>query len=412
MWQKLGVTLLRFRLPLLVALFAFTGLMAYYASKVKISYEFVRAIPTDNPKYQAFLAFQQQFGEDGNLMTVGFESDKLFTPEQFNQLIGFQQELKSINGVEDVLSPNATVTLRKNDSTEKLMAVPIFPKHIGTAAEMDSCRNVFLGLPFYRGLMYNPDTHAWLVGVRINKDIMNTKARETVVEDITSKANAFGKAIGQEIHLSGLPLIRTDLAVRVEKEMRWILVASLLLSAAILLLFFRSISSTIMSLVVVAIGVIWSLGTMYLCGFEITLLNALIPSLVVVIGIPNCIYFLNKYHTSYITKGNKHDALVNMVARMGIVTLFCNITAAIGFGVFAFTRSSVLKEFGIVAGITLFIGGSLQVFGFAPGAALLVALLLSLATAGALWVQLERLMLQVENGTFSAVDFDNFDQFF
>ena len=67
---------------------------------------------------------------------------------------------------------------------------------------------------------------------------------------------------------------------------------------------------------------------------------------------------------------------------------------------------------GIIIGITLFIGGSLQVFGFAAGAALLVALLLSLATAGALWVQLERLMLQVENGTFSAVDFDNFDQFF
>jgi len=71
-----------------------------------------------------------------------------------------------------------------------------------------------------------------------------------------------------------------------------------------------------------------------------------------------------------------------------------------------------LSYTGIVLGITLFIGGSLQVFGFAAGAAYLVALLLSLATAGALWVQLERLMLQVENGTFSAVDFDNFDQFF
>ena len=67
---------------------------------------------------------------------------------------------------------------------------------------------------------------------------------------------------------------------------------------------------------------------------------------------------------------------------------------------------------GIVVGITLFIGGSLQIFGFASGAALLVAFVLSMATAGALWVQLERLMTQVENGTFSAVDFDNFDEFF
>ena len=67
---------------------------------------------------------------------------------------------------------------------------------------------------------------------------------------------------------------------------------------------------------------------------------------------------------------------------------------------------------GIIVGITLFIGGSLQIFGFASGAALLVAFVLSMATAGALWVQLERLMTQVENGTFSAVDFDNFDEFF
>jgi hypothetical protein len=67
---------------------------------------------------------------------------------------------------------------------------------------------------------------------------------------------------------------------------------------------------------------------------------------------------------------------------------------------------------GIVVGITLFIGGSLQIFGFSSGAALLVAFVLSMATAGALWVQLERLMTQVENGTFSAVDFDNFDEFF
>ena len=71
-----------------------------------------------------------------------------------------------------------------------------------------------------------------------------------------------------------------------------------------------------------------------------------------------------------------------------------------------------LPYFGVVIGITLFIGGSLQVFGFSAGVALLVSFVLSIATAGALWVQLERLMGQVEDGTFSAVDFDNFDQFF
>ena len=74
--------------------------------------------------------------------------------------------------------------------------------------------------------------------------------------------------------------------------------------------------------------------------------------------------------------------------------------------------SVTLPYIGVVIGITLFIGGSLQVFGFSAGVALLVSFVLSIATAGALWVRLERLMTQVQDGTFKAVDFDNFDQFF
>lgn len=76
------------------------------------------------------------------------------------------------------------------------------------------------------------------------------------------------------------------------------------------------------------------------------------------------------------------------------------------------TAEIILSFTGILIGITLFIGCCLQIFGFAAGAALLVALLLSLLTGGALFAQLERLMLQVESGNFKAVDFDNFDEFF
>jgi predicted RND superfamily exporter protein len=103
----------------------------------------------------------------------------------------------------------------------------------------------------------------------------------------------------------------------------------------------------------VAIGVIWSVATIVLCGYKITLLTGLIPPLIVVIGIPNCVYFLNKYHTEYALHGNKSKALVRMVQKMGIVTLFTNLTAAIGFGVFYFTNSAILKHFGVVAGVNI-----------------------------------------------------------
>ena len=174
--------------------------------------------------------------------------------------------------------------------------------------------------------------------------------------------NEFEKATSIEIHASGLPLIRTILADRIKKEMKLFLLASLGLSVLILLLFFRSVSTTLLSLAVVIIGVIWTIGTTYLCGYQITLLTALIPSLVVVIGIPNCIYFINKYHTSYLKDeanlnltDRKNKALIAMVSKMGVVTLFCNLTAAIGFAVFAFTKSEILQEFGVVAGISIMV---------------------------------------------------------
>jgi uncharacterized protein len=353
MWKNLGEWILRNRLWLLISLAIFTLVMGWFASKVELSYDFAKAIPVDNPKYKQYLSFKEKFGEDGNLLTIGFIKEDLFTEPFFNKFLEFHQNLKETQGVEEVISVASAVTLMKDDSTEKLQPVQIFPGKVRSQQELDSLRSAFLNLPFYRGLMYNPKTNAWVLGVRIKKEILNSKQRDKIVPLISEKAYAFSRANNIEVHLSGLPMIRSNIAVRIANEMKFFLLASLLLSTVILFLFFRSLSTTLLSLLVVIIGVIFSLAIIVLFGYKITLLNALIPPLVVVIGIPNCIYFLNKYHTSFLAKEHKHEALVEMVSRMGIVTLFCNITAAIGFAVFALTKSAILKEFGAVAGICI-----------------------------------------------------------
>lgn len=353
MWQALGKAVLKFRIPLIIALALLTVFMGYHASKVQMSYDFSRAIPTDHPKYKAYLEFKKTFGEDGSLLTIGFTSANFFEVNQFNALTGFQERLKKINGVEDIISVNGAVTLKKNDSTSKLDAIRIFPTSIKSQQALDSLKDIFYSLPFYRGLLYNPDTKAYLLGLRINSAILGSKARETTIGEIEKEAAAFAETSQLDLHLSGLPLIRTNVALRIAEEMQWFLLGSLLLSALILFIFFRSLSTTLLSLAVVLIGVVYSLATIHMLGFRITLLNALIPPLVVVIGIPNCIYFLNKYHTAFMKSGDKKKAIVEMIGKMGVVTLFCNISAALGFAVFALTKSIILKEFGIVAGINI-----------------------------------------------------------
>ena len=353
MWQFLGRFILKYKWILLFIFFLATALMGYYASKVKLSYEFSKAIPLDNPKYKDYQAFRQKFGDDGNMLVIGVSSEDFFNAKNFRAYQQLEQSLKKVSGVENILSIPGAVTLLKDSATEKLRAVRIFPDTIPDQQILDSLAASFYNLPFYKSLLYNPVSKAYLMGVRINKDIMGTARRTKVVQDITDQVNAFQAQSGLETHTSGLPLIRTVVADRVKSEMKWFLIGSLILSVLILLLFFRSISTTILSLTVVISGVIWSLGLTHLFGYTITLLTALIPSLVVVIGIPNCIYFINKYHTSFLEKKDKSLAVIDMVSKMGIVTLFCNITAAIGFAVFAFTKSSILKEFGVVAGLSI-----------------------------------------------------------
>jgi len=353
MWYRLGQFILKNRIPLLLILAALTAFMAYQASKVQLSYDFARAVPINNSKYKDYQEFRKKFGEDGNLLVVGIQTDKLFEAKTFNAYASLLKEFKKVKGVDDVIGVPTAINLVKIPETEKLKADTIFADRLLSQVEIDSASTIFLNLPFYQHLLYNPTTSAWLMGVRINKDIMASKERLSIVKRINEIADAFGKNNNLVVYKSGLPHIRTELSLRITKEMRFFIGASLILSALILLFFFRSFTAMWLSLTVVFIGVIWSFATIHLFGYKISVLNALIPPLIVVIGIPNCIYFLNKFHTAYGETGDKKKSLVMMVDRMGVVTLFCNLAAAIGFAVFALTQSQILKEFGVVAGINI-----------------------------------------------------------
>ena len=353
MWGRVAVFVLKYRLTLLLLMAAVLIFATFEASKIELSYDNLRAIPTDNPKYIAYQKFLKSFGDDGNLLVIGAETGQFFTKDVFNDYVQLSRNLKMVKGVEQVLSIPDAIILKKDTTTEKLQPRPIFPGPFEFQSSLDSARKTFENLLFYRGILYNPTTHTYLTAVTVNKQIMNSAERTAVVSNILKFGNAFGKAHQIQMHNSGLPLIRTNMATKVATEMKWFLLGSVLLSALILLVFFRSLSNMVLSLLVVIIGVVFSLATMHLFGYKITLLNALIPPLIVVIGIPNCIYFLNKYHSSFRETGEKRKALYEMISKMGIVTLFCNIAAAIGFGVFAFTKSAILKEFGVVAGINI-----------------------------------------------------------
>jgi predicted RND superfamily exporter protein len=191
------------------------------------------------------------------------------------------------------------------------------------------------------------------MAIRINSQRINTKARIETVNKIQEYGQLFSDRTGLDVHYSGMPLIRTVMVILIAAEMKLFLILAIIVTALVLLILLRSFYAVLFSMMVVAMAVIWTMGTIEWLGYEITILTGLIPPLVVVISITNCIYLLNKYHIEFLKHGNKIKALTRVIEKIGLATLFTNLTAAIGFGVFYFTQSAILKEFGLVAGLSI-----------------------------------------------------------
>jgi len=345
--------ILRNRYMLLVVVGIITIFMGWYASKIQLSYDFAKILPVTDPDYQDYMEFKQTFGQDGTVMFIGVEDKDFYKLNKFNDWWQLGEDIKKIDGIEAVVSVARLYTIKRNDSIRKFDVKPLVEKRLTAQAEVDSLKLEIESLPFYRGFVQNPETGATVMAITFDKTKINTKNRIEMTHTIRDMANAFGVKYHLEMHLSGMPYIRTAITEKVVAEMKMFLLLAVLVTAIVLFIFFRSFQVVFFSIIVVAVGVIWSLGTIALLGYKITILSGLIPPLLIVIGIPNSILMLNKYQSEFAIHGSQAKALSRMVQRIGLTTFLANVTTAIGFFVFYFTKSNLLVEFGMVAGMNV-----------------------------------------------------------
>ncbi|WP_395808962.1 RND family transporter [Daejeonella sp.] len=327
--------------------------MAWKASYVKLSFMGSKILPLTDSAFIKYNNFKSQFGEDGNMMVLGVSSPDLLKKEQFNEWQALAADIQKIEGIKQVLSIGNLYDLQKDTSNQRFVLKQLSGTTVLSDTEMDSIKQRIYELPFYEGLLYNKESHATLMAINIDFKILNTKKRAPIIQSILDKAGAFSKRNKLEVHYSGLPFIRTAVSRLVSKEFVLFLGLSILVAAVILFIFFRRLYPVIFPILLVIVGVIWSLATLVMFGYEITILTGLIPPLIVIIGIPNSILLLNKYHNELRKHGDKAKALHVTILRISETTLIANITAAIGFGVLFFTGSALLVEFGVVAALNV-----------------------------------------------------------
>lgn len=362
MWTILTRFILRNRLANLIVIVLFTALMGWLGTRVQMSYEMARMLPETDSTIIIYENFKKQFGEDGSVMFVGLQDEKLFELDHFQAWYDLTNEVRNIEGVEEAISVARMFQLVRNDSLKKFDFVPVIDAKPQSQAEMDSLKNQIFELPFYEGRLFNSETHVSMMMITLDKNVLNTKNRVALIHEIESTLNKFSEQYDIRLYYSGMPYIRTITSEKIQQELVMFVFLSLLIAAIILFAFFRSFRAVFFIIVIVLITVVVMFGTLSIFGFKITILTGILPPLLIVIGVENSIFLLNKYYNEFSIHGNKIKALSRVIRRIGAANLLTNATTAAGFAAFTITGNALLVEFGIIASINILLAYLVSLF--------------------------------------------------
>ena len=351
MWNALSSIILKYRILFAVIICVITAIMAKHAVNVEYSVERAKILP---PTHQVFLEnqkFQKTYGNH-HVMAIAITDSNFFKLDNFATWDSLCNKIEKINGVDNIISVNKLSKLVKDTAEQKFEIKSWFPKNISSQEILDSLVLDLDKQKFYDGIFSDNNTGT-LVLIDLNDEIINSKKRDELVFSIKDLSDQYSKKYSVDIHYSGMPYMRSVQSVSLKKEITLFIFLTLFITSFILFLFFRSFKAMFASIIVVVLGVIWAFGFIEIFNFKITLLTALVPPLLIVIGIPNCIFLINKFHNEYRKNNNKIKSLKIMISKIGNITLLTNVTTATGFAAFILTNSQSLREFGIVSSLNI-----------------------------------------------------------
>lgn len=356
-WSKVARIILRNRIFILIIIVAITLSLSTQWKHMRFSHTEANLLPYDHPVNVEYDKFLNVFGEEGNLIILAVKDSSVFTVNNFNAWNRLSKQLNAFPEVDMVISTENLQKLVKNNEKEIFELVPLIEGEITKKSEIDSIKNeLFSRLPFYESLLFNKETKTIRTAVYLDKDIVNTSVRkEFILNEFNAIIKNFENETNLDVRVSGMPYIRTLNAQNIIDEIGIFILMALGVTSLIFFFFFRSLRATFIAMATVIVGVMWAFGILGLLHYEITVLTAVIPPLIIVIGVPNCIFLINRYQQEVKQHGNQAKSLQRVISKVGNATLMTNVTTAAGFATFIVTESKILKEFGTVASINILV---------------------------------------------------------
>lgn len=353
MWHAFAKLIFSYRPVWLLLLAVATAFMAWQGRKVEMSFQMAEVLPPGDPTFANYQRFRSIFGEEANVVVMAVQYPDFYSREHLRVWNEFEERVRKLPGIEWTLSPISATILVKDSAKEKFQTVPLVTSTPITDSAVQAISRLLETQPFYEQVLWNRSSNTYLMLAAIKKQAVHTRERVSIVKALQQQIADYEKKTGITVHVSGLPFIRTDSILRASKEITLFVVLAAVITSIVLFLFFKSVKAIFVPLINVGVAIIWSSGTMGLLGYKISMLTGLIPPLLIVIGIPNAVYMITRYHMEFLQTGTKILALKRVIEKTGRAIFLTNLTTAVGFGTMIITNSKLLVEFGTVSALNI-----------------------------------------------------------
>ncbi len=354
-WEKISKIILKNRVLIVLSLLTATYFFTTHWDNIRFTYTEANLLPATHPENIKYKSFTDKFGEEGNLIVISVKDSTLFTIEKLNAWNELSHSFKDHEDVSTVIAFGDLQKLKKNKSSRQFYIEPFIKDSISEESELELLKDeIFNNSPFYDKFLINSESKAVRTAINLKTEVVNTVLREQFVNNILlPRVSEFEQKYNLDVRISGMPYVRTKYSETIKAELGKFLILALIVTSLIFFLFFRSFRATLISIIAVSVGVMWTLGIVGILEYELTVLTAIIPPLIIVIGMPNCIFLINKYQHELNKHGDKSLSLQKVITKIGNVTLMTNVTTASGFATFITTDSKLLNEFGLVASLSI-----------------------------------------------------------
>lgn len=350
----------------LITLTVFTGFFIYVVRDLEFDYDYEKYFPKSDDSMVHFEQFRKEYGEDSNFLLIGLENKSgIFNIDFLKQVKAFGDELKADTIVEFIASPVHNCGYFKKAGLNGLSFKPYLNLNLPEISVEDSLR-IFQNEQFL-GSILSKNGQSICLFVRTQSNLNKKEAAHVLklIDDKKEKFNFSG------FHLAGRVLAQTYIVDKMIWELVLFISASIFLLVGFLYISFRSWWGVVIPLTVVLVAIVWTLAIMLFTGKSFDLLMVMLPTIIFVVGMSDLVHLLAKYLDELRQGKEKFEAIKVAFKEVRWATFLTSLTTAIGFFSLTFANITPIKEFGIYAGISVFVAYFLA-FTFLPSVLVLV----------------------------------------